>query len=94
MASIREQEIDAIIARAGKSDALITWLVKGDDHLYIKYSPSREIAVKEVYFEGKLQAHDRRYRTSHGTYRAQIKSSIKWGWTVASSSELDLLPAA
>ena len=68
---------------------LTTRLTKGGDVLTIRFSPSRERVVKEVSADGRVQARNG-FSGDRFTYRRQIRSSVKWGWAIESTSEEDL----
>ncbi|MGP3940468.1 hypothetical protein [Streptomyces sp. 6N106] len=73
------------------SDVLTTRLEHPrGDIMVIRYSPSREMCVKEVRADGKLQARDRKRDATLANYRGEIRRSVKWGWKILSTSETDL----
>lgn len=77
-----------------KTDVLITMLEcysPEGTQLYILWSPSREIMVKETRRGQKLCGRSRAYRKDRSAYRSEIRKSIRWGAKIMSSSEDDLL---
>ncbi len=60
-----------------------------EKQMYICFSPSRNRVVKEIRVNGRVEARSGE-RGDVRKYRAQIKSSVKWGWVIESSDQEDL----
>ncbi|WP_458085753.1 hypothetical protein [Streptomyces malaysiensis] len=91
-----QESPDAGSAQSG--DLLVTTLSR--DHVYpveagrvlrIKYSPSREMCVKEVLTDGKVEARDRKRNAEMSDYRGEIRRSLKLYYRIIDTTETDLI---
>jgi hypothetical protein len=73
-----------------QAETQTTVLTQGDETLRILFSSRRNRVQKEVWAARELKARSSA-RGDLATYRREIASSVKWGWTIESTDQEDMI---